>query len=181
MVDLRGTKIFFLFEARSAFRAVQCSCERHQNVPMLFLLDNLVLVLLLTKGRVRSFLVLAVIRRIYGIAHRANCCLVFRWAPSEVDYSDRGSRFYDADCDLSECLLSRLRALQQQSLSSRAPHQASSSSFVSTSPCHHMAASLVNPVDHCFTAESPLLLCRKNPVCLFSNTSLMFQKHPSLV
>ena len=36
-----------------------------------FLLDSMALVLLLTKGRTLSFPVLAVIRRIYGIAYRA--------------------------------------------------------------------------------------------------------------
>ena len=54
-------------EARSALRAVQCACERHRNVRILQLLDKLALVLLLTKGRTRSFLVLTVFRRTYGI------------------------------------------------------------------------------------------------------------------
>ena len=120
------------------------------------MLDNLALVLLLTKGRTLSFHVLAVIRRIYGIAYRANCDLVFRWVPSEVNYSDRGSRFYDADYDPLKCLLNRLRVLQRQSMSSLAHHQAPFSSLVTTSPCHHMAVRLVNPTDQGITVETPV-------------------------
>ena len=105
-------------ETRSALRAVQSAFARHRNVRILHLLDNLALVLLLTKGRTRSFPVLAVIRRIHGIAYCANCDFVFRWVPSEVNYSDRRSRFYDAEYDPSKCVLNRLRVLQQQSMSS---------------------------------------------------------------
>ena len=97
-----------LIETRSALRAVQSACERHRNARKLFLHDNLALVLLLTRRRTRSFLVLAVIRRKYGIAYRANC-LFFQWVPSDVNYSDRASRFYDADYDFSKCFFNRLR------------------------------------------------------------------------
>ena len=62
----------FLLETLSAARAVQCACERHRNVRILFLLDNLAMVLWLTRGRTRSLPVLAVIRRINGTAFRAN-------------------------------------------------------------------------------------------------------------
>ena len=137
-----------LLETRSALRAVQSACERHRNVRTLLLLDNLALVLLLTKGQTRSFLVLAVIRRVFGIANSANCNLVFRWVQFEVHHSDRGSRFYRAEYDLSECLLNRLRALQRQTMSSHSPHQAPSSSHVSTSPCHHATVSY-RPGHHC--------------------------------
>ena len=67
-----------LLEAPSALRAPQCACERHWNVRILFLLDNLALVLLLAKLRTRSFPVLAVIRCTYGITYRANCGCVTR-------------------------------------------------------------------------------------------------------
>ena len=60
VVDLGGTKIFLLLEARFVLRAVQCAKERHLNVRILFLLDNLALVVLLIKGRTRSFPDLAV-------------------------------------------------------------------------------------------------------------------------
>ena len=43
-----GDENILLLETRS-LRAVQSACERHQNVRILFLLDNLALVLLLTK------------------------------------------------------------------------------------------------------------------------------------
>ena len=91
----------FLLGLRSALRAVQSACGRHQIVRKFACSTILALVLLLTKGRSRFFffLVLAVIRRVFRIACRANCCLVFRWVPSEVNYGDRGSRFYDADYD----------------------------------------------------------------------------------
>ena len=105
-----------LLETRSARRAVQSSCEKHRHVRVLFLLDNLALILLLTKGRTWSFPMLAVIRRIHGIAYHANRYLVFRWVLLEVNYSDRGSRFSDADYDPAKCLLNRLCVLQQQSM-----------------------------------------------------------------
>ena len=44
-----------LLETRSALQAVQTACERHRNVRETFLLDNLELVLLSTKGRTRFF------------------------------------------------------------------------------------------------------------------------------
>ena len=44
-------KDILLPETRSALRAVQSPCERHRDVPVLFLLASLALVLLLTKGR----------------------------------------------------------------------------------------------------------------------------------
>ena len=59
------------FETRSALRSVHSAW----NVRFLFLLDNVALVLLLTKGRTLSFPVHALIRRIYGIAYRI-------WFPS---------------------------------------------------------------------------------------------------
>ena len=99
---------------------------------------------------------LAVIRRIYGIVYRDNCYLVFRWVPSEVNNSDRGSRFYHDDHDPSKFLLNRLAVLQRQSMSSHSPHRAPSSSLVSTSPCHHMRVLLVNTADQGTKAETPV-------------------------
>ena len=98
----------------------------------------------------------AVIRRPFGIAHRANCYLVFRWVPSEVNYSDRVSRFYDADYDPTRCLLNRSCVLERQSMSSHSPHQAPSSSFVSTSPCHHMPARPVSSTGQGTAAQTPV-------------------------
>ena len=44
-----------LLEARSVLGLVQCACERRRNVRIRFLLENLALVLPLTKRRSRSF------------------------------------------------------------------------------------------------------------------------------
>ena len=110
---------------------MQTACEKHRNVRIF---SCSTIWHWLTKGRPRSFPVLAVIRRMH-----------------------RGSRFYDADHDPSKCLLNRLHVLQRQSMSSPAPHQAPPSSLVSTSPCHRMTVRLVNPIDRCTLAESPVL------------------------
>ena len=101
MVVSCGTRTFCHSKRGPRFEAVQSACERHRNVRVLFLLDKLALVLLLTKGRILSSPVLAVIRLIHGFAHRASCYLVFRSVPPEVNYICRGSRFCDADNDPS--------------------------------------------------------------------------------
>ena len=157
LVDLCGTKIFCHSRLVPRFQQVQCACERHVNVRILFLLGNLALVCVVDQG----FLVLAVIRSICGTAYRANCHLVFRWVPSEFSYSDRESRFYDAAYDPPRvCPV----VCEQQSVSSLAAHPASSSSLVSTSPCHHMNASLANPVESVLQQSHQSLLCHK-PAC----------------
>ena len=46
----------------------------------------------------------------------------------------------------------------RQSVSSRAPHQASPSSFATTSHCHHTSARLVHSADQCVTGEPPVSL-----------------------
>ena len=60
-------------EARSALPAVQCACERHPNVRILFLLGNLASVVVVDQG----FLVLALIRSIHGIAYCAKLSFGF--------------------------------------------------------------------------------------------------------
>ena len=145
-----------LLEARSAIRAVQSASQLHQNVRILFLLDSLALVLVLTKYRTLSFLVLVVIRRFYGIAHRANWYLAFRWVPSDVNYSDRELRCHDADYDQFKCLLNGFCALPQYSPSSIAPHETPLSCPVSTSSHPHVPSHLVNSADQCTSSETPI-------------------------
>ena len=90
----------------------------------------------------------AVILRTCGIAYRANCDEVFRWVPLAVNYSDRGSRVYDADCDL----LSVCSTVCVFSNGSPGHHQL----CTRHRPCHHMTVRLVNPVDQSITAETPV-------------------------
>ena len=143
-----------LLKARSALRAVQCACERHRECACTFL--------------ARHFGIGSVGLK-YGIAYRANCYFVFRWVPSEVNYSDRGSRFYDADpC---ECFLNRLRLLQRQSMSSAVPHQAPFKSLVCTSPCHHMTVRLVNLIDQGITSETPVSRVPQSTVSVIDHQS----------
>ena len=148
-------KDILLLETRFALRAVQYVSERHRNVRVPLLLDNLVLVVLLTKERSRhpSY-----------IRNRIPCqrSFVFRWAPSEVNYSDRGSRFYDADFDPSKCLLIRLRVLQRQSINSHSLHQTPPSSLVSTTPCQYTTTRLVRSIDLGSAAETPVPSCAIN-------------------
>ena len=73
IVDLCGTKICCYLRLVPRFEQCSVHVKETGTVRRVFLLDNLALVLFLTKGRARSFHVLAVIRRIYGIAYRTNC------------------------------------------------------------------------------------------------------------
>ena len=64
----------FLLETKSALRAVQSACDRHQKKTCARQIGTGSVV---DKGRTRSFPGLAVIRRIVGIACRPNCYLFF--------------------------------------------------------------------------------------------------------
>ena len=63
---------------------------------LLILSDNLALVLALFGGRSKNILtLLSVMRRIFASGFRPGFVLWFRWIPSELNYSDEGSRFFD--------------------------------------------------------------------------------------
>ena len=98
-----------------------------------------------------------------------------------MNYSDRGSPFYDADYDPSKCLLNRLRVLQRQSMSRHSLHQAPSSFLVSTSPCHHMTVRLVNSVDQGSTAETPVSRLPQTIVSVIDHQSDTTVTHVSCV
>ena len=89
----------------------------------------------------------------------------FRWVPSQVNHSDRGSRFYDADYDPSKCLLSRLRVLQHALRTMHHP------ALLPVHHGHHTTASLVNSADQCGTAESPVSLVLQTCVSLLEHQS----------
>ena len=78
MIVSCGTKTY----SKRGPRFDQC-CVRVKDTEMCayfsFSTIRLWFCLLLTKGRTRSFPVLAVMRRIYGIAYRTYLYLVFRW------------------------------------------------------------------------------------------------------
>ena len=48
---------------------------------------------------------LSVLRRVFASGCRAGFVLSFSWLPSESNFSDRGSRFFDHDCDPIKSLL----------------------------------------------------------------------------
>ena len=93
IVDMCGTRMFCY--SRLVPRFEQCSVRVNDMGMCAYLPFSpmyLAMGLLLTKGRTRSFLVFAVIRRTHGTAYRAICSLVFRCVPSKVNYSDCGPR-----------------------------------------------------------------------------------------
>ena len=69
--------------------------------------------LALAKGRSSSFVLLSVIRKVYAAAFRSGHVLHFRWVPSEVNFADEGSSFYDPCYQPQKCILYRLRAQSQ--------------------------------------------------------------------
>ena len=134
-VRLARDEDLLLLEARSALRAVQCACDRHQNVRILFFSRQFGVGFGVNQGKNA---VSSCACRHSSLCNRIPCklSLVFRWP--------------------SQCLLSRLRVLQQQSVSSLAPH---------------CAASLVNPVDQRVTAESPISLVLQTSVAVLEHQS----------
>ena len=69
---------------------------------LVILSDNLALVLALRSGRSNNFSWHSVMRRIFASGFRAGFVLSFRWIQSELNCSDKGSRFSDRDYDPSK-------------------------------------------------------------------------------
>ena len=86
-----------LLEARACEKGVQrLVCGVYGlKIRQLFLLDNMSLVLCLSRGRARSFEVLVVIRKIYSYCMARGVRPYFRWIPSELNSSDDPSRQLD--------------------------------------------------------------------------------------
>ena len=82
-----------IYECRCLLYAVRHACFHLKPSRIVFILDNLGLVLALAKGRSSSFALLSVIRKVYASAFRSGHVLCFRWVPSEVNFADEGSRF----------------------------------------------------------------------------------------
>ncbi len=94
-------------EARGAFAAVK---HRSRDVSnhchrMLFLGDNFVLTLALSKGRCASIPLLRLLRRVSAEVLAASIYPVFRWIPSELNRVDHISRLWEG---------ARLRRLRDQ-------------------------------------------------------------------
>ena len=94
-----------VFEAHSILYPVRYAESSYPPGRLLILSGNLVLVLALCKGRSNKFTLLSVMRRIFPSGFRAGFVLSFMWIPSELDYSDKGSRFFHRDYDSSKSLL----------------------------------------------------------------------------
>ena len=91
-----------VLEARSILHAVRYaeSCYPPGRLPIVS--GNLALVLALCKGCSNKFTLLSVMRRIFASVFRAGFVLSFRL---ELNYSDKGSRFFDRGYDWSKSLL----------------------------------------------------------------------------
>jgi len=83
-----------VLEARACEKAIQrLACGVFGlNIRQLVLLDNMSLVLSLSRGRSRSFGLLVVMRRIYSYCLARGIRLYVRWIPSELNSSDEPSR-----------------------------------------------------------------------------------------
>ena len=99
-------------QARSICHAFWYAESCYPPGRLLILSDNLALVLALCKRRSKHFYMLTVMRRIFASGFRAGFVLHFRWIPSELNYSDEGSRFFDQDYDPEQ---SNLHVLAQRS------------------------------------------------------------------
>ena len=92
----REEKIILL-EARSILYAVRHAESSYLPGRLQTFSDNLALVPALCKGCSLFRTLLSVTRQIYASGFRAGFALSFRWMPSELNYSDKGSRFLDRD------------------------------------------------------------------------------------
>ena len=88
-------------EVQSILYAVRCAESNYPPGRFVILTDNLALVLALCKGRSNNFTLFLVVRRIFATGFRACFVLSFRAIPSQLNYSDKGSRFFDRDNDLN--------------------------------------------------------------------------------
>ncbi|CAK0795079.1 unnamed protein product, partial [Prorocentrum cordatum] len=88
-------------DARAALKGIErLARSRHgHDARALFVGDNLALTLALGRSRSRDFKLLTLIRRAGSLALARGLRLVFRWVPSELNSSDKGSRLFDRDYD----------------------------------------------------------------------------------
>ena len=101
-----------ILEARSILYAVRYAKS------LLIPPNNLAQVLTICKGRSTILTLLSVMRRIFASGFREGFVLSFSLIPSELNYSDKGSRFFDREYDPSKSLL---HVLAQRLRSSPSP------------------------------------------------------------
>ena len=90
-----------VLEARSILYAVRYAESGHPPGRLLVLSVNLALAPAFCKVRSKHFTLLSVMRRIFTSGFRKGFVLSFRWLPSVLNNSDKGSRFF-ADHDPSK-------------------------------------------------------------------------------
>ena len=101
------TENIMILEARTLLFPVRHACEQSPPSRLLFLVDNVGLVLAAKKGRFKSFVLLVELRWMFACAIH---WLTFRWIPSEVNFAYERSRFVDPHYDPSKCLLCHVDA-----------------------------------------------------------------------
>ena len=96
-----------ILKARSILCALRYGKSEYPLRRLLIRSDNLSLVLALCKERSKQFTLLSVMRRIFASGLQLGFVLSFWWIPSELNYSDKGGRFFDRDFDPSKSLLAQ--------------------------------------------------------------------------
>ena len=91
-----------VLDARSILYAVRHAESSYPPGRFLIISENVAVVLAFFKGRSNTFTLLSVMRRIFASGFRAGFVLSFR---SELNYSDKGSCFFNRDYDPSKSLL----------------------------------------------------------------------------
>ena len=88
-------------EARAVLKGIErlARSQHGHDARALFVGDNLALSLALGRSRSRDFKLLTLIRRAGSLALARGLRLVFRWVPSELNSSDKGSRLFDENYD----------------------------------------------------------------------------------
>ena len=93
-----------VLEARAVLKAAyRIAHSAHgRNCHAVVLVDNMSVVLAMSRYRAKTFKLLVMIRRLASIALARGIRFHLRWIPSEFNYSDEGSRRYDAVIDRSK-------------------------------------------------------------------------------
>ena len=87
---------------KAALRVAHSTHGRHCHV--VILVDNMSVVLAMSRFRSKDYKLLVMIRRLASISLARDIKFHLRWIPSEFNYSDEGSRRYDAVIDRSKDL-----------------------------------------------------------------------------
>ena len=113
----------------------------------------------------------SVMHRIFAACFRAGFVSLFRWIPSELNYSDKGSRFFGRDCAAGKSLLHVLAQRLKRSSPARTCDQDCFSPSLDCTSHIHVSAGSVQP------HEPMISLCTGHAAAVSSQGSSVIGKN----